>query len=237
MSRLQIDEITKSQAMEYADNEAEICGFKRGGHEWQEAVSRYVKFAISTMSVGRNPRGFRYKVYTTLYSNVFSQKGWAGEVAQNYESQTGRGLPVKEVDNRILASLTNISKLFENGILGLKTTTRGNKQGEIDPNDASDFQFPDKALLGKNKEEYELQISRVLRAWIIRDLSITILLECLKPFFKLTVEDVEYLSDRINLQKITMDDVRRGQREVFIQRLQEALAPTFDKIDIMKILK
>lgn len=235
MSELKINENTKDQAIEYADNEAEIQGFKRGSPKWQNMVAKYIEFAIGTMAVGRNPRGYRYKIYTTLYPEVFSSSGWAGQVAKNYATQEKEpGVPVKEIENRILAALTNISKMFENGILNLRTTTIGNAQGKIDVLNVSDFQFPEKGSMSDTA--YKEAVQDVLKAWVTRDLSITILLECLKPFMKLTDSDFQRIADKINLDAINMSDIKKGQRETFIREVKRVLAPTFDKIDIMKIL-
>ena len=229
---LKIDQTTKAQAMEYADNESEINGFRRGSEQWQNAVNEYVKFAIGTMSVGRNPRTFRYKAFMSYY-NCFSDTGFSGKVAKNYISQSGqKGIKLSDVQNRILASVTNLSKLYENGILGIKTTTTGGEQGQIPNDKMSDTQLPDKEDFSG---DYEKHVNFVVRNWIIRDLVSAIVLELLRPFFEMTKEDFDAITKAIRIDEAKLADIKL-QREEYLNAIQKVMRSKMASVNIKKVL-
>lgn len=229
---LKVDSTTKSQAMEYADNEAEIHGYERGGSAWQNAINEYVKFAIGTMSVGRNPRSFRWKTFVSIYADL-NENGFAGKVAKNYRGPSGvKGVGVNDIQNRILASVTNLSKLYENGILGIKTTTTGSEQGQISNDKMSELQLPDKSEFSGN---YDEQVNMVVRNWVIRDIVSTIILELLTPFFKMTEADFDAIAEAIKLDQAKLSDISK-ERMKYIVDIQQILNKKMAQVNVRKLL-
>ena len=91
--RIRLDKYTEEQAKTHADIEAEINGFKIGSDRWQKEVAKYLGFAHSTMSVGRNPftpgGGHKYKIKTEIYPDIFGENGFAGKTAKTYIRKDG----------------------------------------------------------------------------------------------------------------------------------------------------
>ncbi len=231
---LKVNETTKAQAMEYADNEAEINGFGRGSQKWQSALQDYIKFAIGTMSVGRNPRSFRYKTFVAFYSALGDQ-GFAGEVAKNYVGPSGRKNETKlsDIQNRIIASVTNLSKLYENGILGIRTTTIGGEQGEIPNDKMSQLQLPDKESF--KGSDYDKEANQVVRNWVIRDILSTIILELLMPFFDMTEADFNEIAKRINLDQAELSNIKTDRKK-YVEAIQREMRAKLSRINIRKLL-
>lgn len=233
---VEVDKYTKEQATEYANTEAEVRGFPVGSARWKDAFKDYLSFAVTTMSVGRNPRGAKYKVYTSLYPDIFGANGFAGKVEKNYRDQSGaRGIPLNEVQNRVMSAVMNLAKLFENGILGTKNTTSGNRQGKIDNNQISELQLPTKEQ-GESDEAYEAKVEDVIRRWLTRDLITNAILESLAPFFSMTKADVDAVMDAIEAGNATLQDIHQGKRETFVKRLRAVVSPATARINYKKLI-
>ena len=235
MQKITLDKFTKEQATDYANTEAEIHGFEIGSDRWRKSFKEYVGFAVGTMSLGRNPRVSHYKVYTELYPEIF--KDFAGAAAKNYSRQDGgKEVKVTDIQNRILSSVVNLMKLFENGILGVKNTTTGNDQGQIDNSKISDLQFPIRGGADSD-EEYDAVVKDVVYNWFVRDLITNCILESLTMFWKLTPNDVEEImagihveADEKNLQKVS-----EGRKQL-IKRLRSDVKPSVSKLNYKKII-
>lgn len=238
MSKVFMDKYTKEQAMEYANNEAESRGFKAGSDKWKDAFKEYLSFAFSTMSVGRNPRGdHKYKVMIELYPEIFGDRGFAGKVAPNYLTQEGRrGVPLEVVQDRILSSVNNLMKLFENAALGVKNTTTGNKPGEIPNSDMSELQFP-KRESGMSDEEYSLIADAVVRHWLVRDIITNSILESLAPFFRLSSADINDIMSGIKSRGVSVEDAMGEGREDLVKTLRAQVKPKVDQINYKKLVK
>ena len=211
---MELDKYTKIQATEYANNEAEIGGFKIGSPQWKTAFKTYLSFAHSTMSVGRNPRTLKNPsaaVAVKHYPEMFGEVGIAGRLAEKYQGPEGK-LPLSSIQNRILASVTNLVKLYENGILGVKTTTKGRKEGKIPNDDMSRMQLPERPK-GMSDEEYNNlpQTKEVLRNWITRDLLTNLMIESITPVFMLTQKDIDAILSRLQWKNVTVQNYSHPQ--------------------------
>jgi hypothetical protein len=227
MERINLDPLTKEQAEEYANNEAEVRGFKVGSESWKKAYKEYLQFALSTLVVGRNPRNFRYKTVTSLYPEVFSENGFAGKAAKSYFRQDGgRGIPIIEANGRILSAVMNLLKLFENGILGVKNVTTGNTQGKIANENMSELQIPNRDEFG-SKEEFEAALKDVIYNWFTRDIISDCILESLFPFFTLTKNDLDEIMDRIQISEANVHEVIKEGREKLIKELRSRVKEKF----------
>jgi hypothetical protein len=229
-----LDKYTKEQAKEFADNEAQIQGFDIGSPHWKKAFEDYCKFATSTMSVGRNPRG-KIENVEKLYPEVFSADGFAGKVARNYKSQVGQEVDLKAIQNRIMSSVSNLVKLFENGVMGTKNTTKGAKQGHIDNSDISELQLPSR-LPNESDDEYEAKTKDVIRHWLIRDLITNSVLESLTPFFELTKKDVDDIMGLIQAEEATIEEIQKGKRSEFVKRLSAVIGPKIKQVSYRKLI-
>ena len=205
-----LDKHTKDQAIEFANNEAEIVGFPINGPKWKESYESYLKFAKGTMSVGRNPRFMPNPSVQSMkqfFPEVLGESGAAGEIARNYQ---GGPTSIDAIQQRILASATNMVKLFENGkgkkVRGKRTT------GKVENSEMSDFQLP-KRLQGESEEDYKLKTEKVLRAWVKRDLLIGLFIESLVPFFSLTNDDMEKILDLLPIKDTTVAAYQAGGKD------------------------
>lgn len=235
MNKLYIDEYTKAQATEYANNEARLGGFAEGSAQWKKAFKRYITYAVGAMSVGRNP-GFkknpnaRYKPFITLYPEVFRESGFAGTAAKKYRQKDGSiGAPLSEMEGRIIGAITTLSKLFENVVLDVKTSTKGRKQGKILNEDMSDLQFPNREEFA-TKEEHEAAVRDVLYQWMVRDLVTTAIIETLQPFWTMKKSDVEEIMLPVDeaLKKASVQTIIKSGREDFIRALRKAIGVKYN---------
>lgn len=231
-----LDKYTIEQAQLHANNEAELQGFEIGSPNWKTAFKDYCEFAKGTMSVGRNPRSAKnpIKAIENLYPDIFDQI--SGRWAKNYRGQDGKGIPVEAVRSRIMSSVTNLVKLFENAELGTKTTTLGNEQGKIDNNNMSDLQLPAKRS-DQTPEDYLEATKSVVRAQMTRDLLTNIVLESLKPFMEMTGRDVHEIMATVNWDvKSAQEFQKSGLRKSWIQTLRGVIGDKFKNISIRKIV-
>lgn len=231
---LKVDRTTKSQAMEYADNEADVNGFGRGSEQWQSALQEYIKFAIGTMSVGRNPREFKYKVFTSFYRDLGSE-GFAGRVAKEYIGPSGKRGEYKltDIQNRILAAVASLSKLYENGVLGIRTTTVGSEEGSIANDKISGLQFPNKTTF--TGDNYTAEVNRVVQNWVTRDIISTIILELLTPLFQMTEDDFRAIAKAINLEGATLANIK-VDRPNYISAIQKVIKSKMADVNIRRLL-
>ena len=231
-----LNKFTREQAVEYANNEADIRGFAKNSSKWQKAFNDYIAFAIPTMSVGRNPRSFRYKLNTVLYEDVFGEKGFAGTVAKNYKTNTSneRGVPLSEIQSRILSSVMNLTKLFENGIMGVRNIG-ADKEGKVESKEMSELQFPNKEDFS-SEEEYEKVAKEVARKWIQRDLITNIIVESLMPFFTASKEDVDEILSSIEIDKADVKQIMGGRRADFTKRLRAVVKPKLAKLSYRDLI-
>lgn len=217
---MEMDKYTKLQAKEYANNEAEISGFEIGSDKWKKAFKEYLEFAHSTMSVGRNPRNLKNPSVASAvkyYPEMFGESGIVGKLAEKYVGPEGK-VPISSIQNRVLASVTNLVKLYENGVLGTRTTTRGRKEGKIADDEMSRLQLPDRPK-GMSDEEYNNlpQTKEVLRNWIIRDLLTNLMIESITPVFMLTKKDIDDILNRLQWRNVTVSNYSHPQESVDFQ--------------------
>jgi hypothetical protein len=239
MSNLHVDPITTQMAKEYANNEAEIYGFKIGGPEWKKAFKDHISFAVGTMTVGRNPLkknpSHKYKIKTELYPDIFGAEGFAGQAAKNYKTESKTpGTTLDAIQNRILSAVINLTKLFENGILGTRNTTVGKRQGPIPNADMSEMQLP--AHEGEPKEEYEAKVRDVVFNWYVRDLVTDAVLESLIPFFKLSKSDVDEIMGAINIEEADLKELMGPGRPEFVKRLRAQIKHKMEQISYKKMV-
>jgi len=232
--KIKIDRYTEEQAREYADNEAEIQGFKVGDLKWQKYFKEYLSFAYSTMSVGRNPRkgSKKYNALINVYPDIFGETGYAGKLAKNYYTQSGeRGVTLESIQDRILSAVNNLVRLHENAALGVRNTTKGNKQGKIPNEDMSELQYPDRSEFSSD-EEYKKVLEKVFFKWFQRDMIANAVLEGLEILSSLTKEDVEQILSTVNVEG-EIDEIKNQGREEFVKRLRSQFKnriPTYKKV-------
>lgn len=250
---MEMDKYTKHQATEYANNEAEIYGFEVGGAKWKDAFKNYINFAHSTMSVGRNPRNLKNPSVATAvkhYPEMFGEKGIVGKLAEGYEGPEGK-VPISSIQNRVLASVTNLVKLYENGVLGTKNTTKGRREGKISNEEMSRLQLPDRPK-GMSDEEYNdlPQTKEVLHNWIVRDLLTNLMIESITPVFMLTKRDIEDILNRLKWKNVTVSNYSHPQestdfegkksmvsyRDEFLNVLHSYMRKTLGMMNFRKLL-
>jgi hypothetical protein len=235
-----IDKFTKAQAIEYANNEAELHGFKLSSDRWKKAFKHYLSFAIGTMSVGRNPReGHRYKALLEVYPEIFGPKGFSARMAAGYTDQQGRKgsdeFQIKAINDRIMSAVSNLMKLFENGGMGTRNTTKGNKPGKIPNSDMSQLQFPNKEDFSSS-EEYEAVVKDVLYNWLVRDLITDCILESLHMYWSLDQKDVEDIMGVVKFNEATVKEVMGEGREEFLKRLRAQVKPKLAALNYKKLV-
>lgn len=208
---MKVDKYTEEQAKEYANNEAELLGFKVGSPKWKSCFKEYIDFALTTMTVGRNPRNIRNPSLTSIkpiFVDMFSPSGISGELAKNY---SGEKTTPEAIEQRIMSAVTNLVKLFEAGRLRNKVSTKGN-YGEVANDQMTNFQLP-KRHTGMSDEAYKLQTNKVLKNWVTRDLLTAVLIETLTPFFMLEQSDIDEVFKRVGLEKGTIQAYQQGGRD------------------------
>jgi hypothetical protein len=201
VKNIKVSKYTQDQAKEYANNESEIHGFPVGSPKWSKCYKDYLTESYSTMALGRNPRpgSFKYKAFIVKYPEVFSSEGFAGVVSKAYRTAQGeKGLPLEEVQNRIMSTVMNLVKVYENGVMGTFNTTKGAKQGKISNAEMSELQMPNKEEF-KSDEEFQAAKKDVVYNWFQRDVLIDVVIESLLPFFKLQKNEVEKILGAIEL--------------------------------------
>jgi len=73
--KVKVDKYTVEQAIDYANREAKLHGFDEYDDDWKKAYEHHLRKAISTMSLGRNPRSkrinknHRYEIKITFESS------------------------------------------------------------------------------------------------------------------------------------------------------------------------
>lgn len=238
MKAIKVSKYTKEQAEEYANNEADIHGFPRGSYRWKKALSEYLHESYHTMAVGRNPRpgSHRYKAFIAKYPEIFGADGFAGRVSKEYRTSSGsKGIPLEEAQNRIMSTVMNIVKLFENGIVGTMNTTVGRKQGKISNRDMSELQMPNKEEFS-SPEEFEAAKKDVVYAWFQRDILVDAVLELLIPFFNMESDDVDHILGAISLEDTTADQAMGEGRMQLIDALRQVMKPKFSDLNYANML-
>lgn len=235
---IEVDKYTKEQATEYANAEADRIGFEIGSERWKKVFKEYLSFATSTMSVGRNPRGKNhYAILKEIYPQVFGENGFAGRMSRQYVDQTGSKITTEQAGDRVLSSVHNLMKLFENGGLGIKNTTKGNKPGKIPNSEMSELQFPDKKGFA-TEDEYFAAIQDVIFNWLVRDLVTNCILESLDMFFRLTPDDVAEIMSGVNMTVDSKDVTKfMGQgRAQFVKELSARVHPKVALLNYKKMV-
>lgn len=233
MSTVHVDDLTKKQAEEYADQEGEIYGFNRTSPRWEKAFKEHLKFAYSTMSVGRNPRHLINPRGNELtyrnYPEIFGSDGFAGEVAKGYRARSGDVTEnIETVRNRVMSAVSNLVKLFENGKLKMKTSPDFRKQGKITNEASSAFQFPPKE--GMNEDEYKGEIKDVIFHHFVNDLVTNAVLESLKPFFNMSKSDIEEIMSKVKIEEGSPKELMTKGREAFVKELKRQADQEFSSI-------
>lgn len=234
---VKISKYTKDQAKAYADNEADIYGFAVGSPKWQKAFKDYLSESYSTMAVGRNPRpgSHKYKVIIGKYPEIFGEEGFAGRVAKSYKTTSGEGIPLDEVQNRIMSTVMNLVKVFENGIMGTLNTTKTRKQGKIENEAMSELQMPNRKEF-KSDDDFKAAKRDVIYNWFQRDILVDAVLEFLLPFFKMKKAEIESVLDKIVLDETDLDgDVNQGRADL-VSKLRSIIEPQMNAISYLKLL-
>lgn len=235
---VRIDKYTKEQAAEYADNECEVSGAPIGGSMWKGHYGEYLEEAKGTMSVGRNPRTARNPVSSAavMYNDILGKSGLAGKLASNYKSKSGKGVPVDVIQNRIMSSVLNIVKLYENSVLGVKTTTVGDKQGRIEASAMSDLQMPPRPK-DMTDEQYAVLARAVVKQQMTRDLLTNMMLENLIPFFNLQKQSVDKIMAATSLDDAKLEDLQKpGLRKEWVKQLRAVVGKRLRSIDFRQLL-
>lgn len=238
MSTIKISKYTKDQAIEFANNEAEIHGFPIGSQKWKTAFKNYLAESYQTMAVGRNPRhgSHKYKAFISKYPEIFGSDGFAGSVAKSYRVSSGeKGLPIEEIQNRIMSTVMNLVKVFENGVMGTFNTTKGSKQGKIKNTEMSELQFPNKNEFS-SEEEFEAAKKDVVYNWFQRDILVDSVLELLLPFFKMQKSEIEKILAAIKLGDASIEHAATSGREELIEKLRSVVRPQMESVSYYKML-
>lgn len=236
MSKIRLDETTKEMASEYANNEAELKGFKVGSSRWKDAFKHYCEFAAGTLAVGRNPsRRNPSDREKEFYQDVYGSGGFAGRVAPNVVTQEGTGISLTEAQNRISSSVNNLALLFQNGIMNVKTTTHGKSQGKIANSDMSELQFPNKEDF-PDQDQWDAAARDTIYNWFMGDLIRDAVLESLLPFFNLDKKDVEDILSAVNIEQADIQEMKSKGRAEFIRRLRTQAQPKMKDVSYKKII-
>lgn len=237
MSTVKLSKYTKEQAEEYANNDADIRGYKKGSAKWQAAFTEYIRESYSSMALGRNPRqgSYKYKAFIAKYPEVFSSEGFAGSVSKGYKSAHGKGLPLEEVQNRIMSSVMNLVKVFENGIMGTMTTTSGAKQGKIANSEMSEFQLPNKEEFSSD-EDFQAAKKDVYYNWFQRDVLVDAVLESLMPFFSLNKNNIEKILGAIELVGDDSEASVGAGRLELVDKLRSLVQPQMANVSYTDML-
>lgn len=239
MSEYRIDPITKEMATDYANEEAKIYNFKIGSTEWKKAFKEFVNDAIGTMSVGRNPQSrssHTYKVKTEFYPDIFGAQGFAGRIAKNFYTESGqKGVPLESIQNRILSATNNLVRMFENGVMGTRNTTKGRTQGKIKNENMSELQFPNREEFS-NQDEFDAAVKDVVYNWLVRDIINDAVLESLIPFFNMSADDVDDIMAASNLDQADIADAMKNGSDRLIKTLRSKVKPKISNVVYKKLV-
>jgi len=225
-------------ATEFANNEAEHHGFKVGSNPWKTAFKNYCDEARTTMTAQnpyhmRNPSPQSVKPY---FSEIFSEKGAAGEIAKHY---TGEAMSTSAVEQRIMSAVTSMVKLFEAGKMGSRNKAKG-KYGKMLNSEMTEFQLPKKTE-GMTDAEYSRLEKEVLKKWLTRDLLTGFLIEALIPFFSMSKAEVDQMVAA--LVDVTGGSVKAYQeggadsrRNHLFKNFTDVITPKMSKVDFYKMI-
>lgn len=233
MKRLFLDEITKSEAMAFADREADLHGYARGSADWKRCFKKYLGEAAGGMTLGRNPRKNPREIQN--WPEIFGREGFAGEVAQNYKGQAVKGMSLEEVRSRIQGAVSNLVYMWLNGIYGIRTTTIGRQQGKIPAENMSDLQLRGSDE-GLTKEEAIAQNKDVLYNQLAMTVIESAVLELLTPFFRMSKSDMDSILDGIAIQgEMTPNDVAKV-RDGVERKLRQIMGPKLRQVSVKKLV-
>jgi hypothetical protein len=219
--KLKVDKFTIAQAIDYADREGMIQGFKKGSAEWNHAYNHHIKKALGTMTLGRNP--FRGNPRDDAnWPEVFGENGFAGEVARKYKGKGGEKFSRREIIERVKGNVTALSYLYVNGIMDIKTTTLRSQSGNIPESEMSDLQLRDQA--------YEKENEAVVRNQLILTIVETLCYESLIPFFTMPEKDVRAIADTVKITGKASVREMAEQRSVIEKKLRNRIAAKLRKV-------
>ena len=171
-----------------------------------------------------------YKIKTQYYPDIFGGQGFAGRVAKNFYTQAGeKGVPLENIQNRILSAVNNLVRMFENGVMGTRNTTKGRAQGKIKNENISELQFPNREEFS-NDDEFDAAVKDVVYNWLVRDIIVDAVIESLIPFFNMTADDVETIMAASNLDKADVNDAMKNGSDRLIKLLRSKVKPRVEKI-------
>lgn len=231
MKTVNIDEYTKDAAVKFADREAELKGFAKNGEEWKRAFKKYLGFAFSTISVGRNPRKAKNPRDMQTWPEIFSNDGFAGRVKSQYRGKDGERLELQEVQERIKSAVTALAYLYLNGVYGVRTTTKSSKSGKIDASQMSDLQLRDSHTAGF--EDTNIGIARNQLALTVIESG---LYEFLLPFFNMPPEDIQDIVQSIKIEgKISAPGVAQARTELE-KSIRQKIGDRLKNLSLKKLL-
>jgi len=237
MRRLHLDDITKDQATEYANNEADLKGFKVGSTKWKDAFKRHLSYAVSTMSLGRNPRTTmkRNPRDMKVWPEIYGEDGFAGAVHKNFKTKSGERIPLNEARDRIKGCITNLTYMMVNAVYNIKTTTKGNRQGKIPEGDMSDLQLRGTSETVDGDEKDALNKDVLYNQLALTTVE-TICQMLLVPFFKMKQSDIQAILDSISVEgKINAKDIA-AERTRLEAQLRRVMEEKLRDIDVRKII-
>lgn len=243
MKKINLDPHTKEQANDYANMEAELQGFAVGSEKWKKSYKHFLGFALSTITLGRNPRGKSLKNPRDLkiWPEIFGSSGFAGTVAKNFKTSNGTGIPLEEAQDRIKSAVTSLTYMYLNGVYDIRTTTKGRKQGLIKDDDMSDLQLrgKDTSDKGLSSEEMTAENLDVLYNQLALTFVESAVMACLLPFFKMSKDDLQDLLDKgiqaEDTSKISAAQVAQARTELE-RRIRSVLDSKFANINIKDLI-
>lgn len=215
--KVTIDQHTKAQAIDYANAEADLHGFATNSPEWKAAYEKHIRWAVGTMSVGRNPY-YKNPRDEANFKFVFGDNGFCARVAANYKAKRGDKPTKREIAERVKGSINTLVYLFLNGIMNIRTTTEVAESGKIDPSQMSDLQLRE-GDKEKNKEVIDNQL--------IMTIVEVAAYEFMTPFFKMAANDIKDVLEGIQYQEVKsakdMADLRTRVEKELIGRIRSKM--------------
>ncbi len=231
MNKVNLDKYTIDAATDFANNEADIKGFEKNGSQWKSAFKKYLGFAYSTISVGRNPRSTKNPRDMQTWPEIFSGNGFAGNVVKGYRGKGDTKLSQSEVEERIKSSISALAYLYLNGIYGLRTTTKERKAGAISADEMSDLQLRNSHT--DNFEDINIGIAKNQIALTVIE---SALYEFLLPFFTMSSDDVRDIVSGIRIEgKVSAPGIAQARTEVE-KSIRQKIGDRLKSISFKKLL-
>lgn len=225
MKTVHIDDATKEQALEYANTQADLQGIERGSAQWKKFLEKYLGFAYSTMSVGRNPRATsreQIDQLTELYPTIFDEKiGFLGRISKSREEYQANS-------SRLIAAVKNITYLIVENVAGVKSDKK-----------EAGMQFPQKGSMPEDR--YNEVVADVIQNWVLFDIVEGSVYNALSVPLGFRKSDLDFIKDKFIISEIdtkkpgflkTINSVRFS----LMKMIQNKVGKAFASIDYLETL-